>query len=425
MKRIFSLFAVISSLMLYGHPALAVTIDVSTVKTDSGRCASDVTSVDSCKLPDIFCSQDNLMILQNNLQSQQNNFENLYAQLDMKRLSEKDREAWGAYQRANSMVLDQQWKQAADAMAEVERQYSQSLWADDARFWNTYALEKNGQPLEEVFREYEDFIKKYPKSKWVDTARSSLISIGNRLAASGKPEYAEKIRPFSESENVDIALTALIALRNMGDESLPDIIKLYNSTKDSAIREYIVTSLSFVHTSESIDFLISIAEKDSCTGLRRKALFQLRNFSMTPANASSFIPTVSSTTTYGGMSFSKKTEITEQDRDKIIAALKRIARKDRDDDIRRIAITMICQSTLKNDDIQYLETTVSCDPNPDIRRNILLSIFNIPDNRGIPSVISIAKSNSQLQIRKQAIQLLGTSKDPRARTALIEIASGK
>ncbi|GAI64503.1 unnamed protein product, partial [marine sediment metagenome] len=49
--------------------------------------------------------------------------------------------------------------------------------------------EKLDHPLEEVFDCYQDFIKSYAESKWVDDAKSNLIRIGHQLAKSGMLEY--------------------------------------------------------------------------------------------------------------------------------------------------------------------------------------------------------------------------------------------
>ncbi len=426
MKRIFLIPPVIASLILSGSPAWPAQYAAVNAERDSIRYIVSVPSTALRLTPEI-------------MEANQQVTERL-AQLDVKRMPEKEREAWSAYQRANALVLDQQWKQAAEAMADVERTYPRSGWADGARFWYAYSLGKNGTPSEEVFREYEVFLKKYPHSKWTDAARSSLISIGNHLAASGKPEYAEKIRPFTESDKLDIALTALVALQNMGDDSLPDIIKLYHSTADPSMRERIISSLSAIRSPGAVDFLIRIAETDSSVAMRRKALIQL-SACMFPSgsmmalqsslleNQNISISTVekptmpSSLSIPGGASLrTSRNQLSEQDRNKISAAIKRIARTDSSDDIRSFAIDLISRTGLNEDDIRFLETIVSIDPNPDIRRNGLVALFRMPENRGIPSVISIAKTNSHLQIRKTAIQFLGSSKDPRARTALIEIA---
>ena len=108
--------------------------------------------------------------------------------------------------------------------------------------------------------------------------------------------------------------------------------------------------------------------------------------------------------------------------EKILSALGRIARKDRDESVRVQALFWIAQSAPNDSQIALLETVVKTDPSISVRERVLIALWQVPENRGIPGLIAVAKSDANVHLRTKAIHFLGMSKDPRARAALLEIA---
>jgi HEAT repeat protein len=114
----------------------------------------------------------------------------------------------------------------------------------------------------------------------------------------------------------------------------------------------------------------------------------------------------------------------EEDRTKIVEAARRIFRKDKDEDVRAQAIFLIGQTATTNDDLRLVETAAQSAPSYTVRTRALMGLRAAPDDKGLPGIIAVAKSNAEVNTRKTAIRYLGQSKDPRAREALVEIASG-
>jgi TolA-binding protein len=123
-----------------------------------------------------------------------------------------------AYKAAYNLILDSKWEEARKAMEDLARNFPKSGWVDDARYWSCYALEKLNRAQEEVFRHYQEFIKIYPASQWVNEAQVNMIRIGEALARAGKPEYEAIIQGMRAGQEEDVKLTALYALQNIGDE---------------------------------------------------------------------------------------------------------------------------------------------------------------------------------------------------------------
>lgn len=357
----------------------------------------------------------------------------------------REREAWDAYRKAYALVLDEKWNEAVAALDAVEKKYPSSTWADDAGFWKAYSRGKSSQPLEEVFAGYDQFLSSYPRSKWSDEARANMIRVGNKLALSGKPEYAEKIKPFKDSGETDIALTALVALRMTGEDTMPQIMKLYDSSRNPAVRERIVTSISGTSDPKATDFLIRIAESDTSSAMRERTVNMLgiritslihvsgtygignllgqssTGMRYLQQNGQSFQTTTPALPSTGIQSSQQSREISAEQKDKILSALGRIARKDPEENIRGQALFWIGRSDPGEEQITLLETVVKTDPSISVREKALFALSQVPENRGVPALISLAKSDVNLTIRKRAIQFLGMSKDPRAREALLEI----
>jgi HEAT repeat protein len=62
------------------------------------------------------------------------------------------------------------------------------------------------------------------------------------------------------------------------------------------------------------------------------------------------------------------------------------------------------------------------DPSISVRERVLFALSQVPENRGIPGLIAVARSDANVNLRTKAIHFLGMSKDPRARAALLDIA---
>jgi HEAT repeat protein len=420
-----------------GGPARGAETITAVAPVDSGyseypvaRAETVLTEDIRLHTPDEFNQQRQILNLaRDEIQHQRDHI--LLAQTDIAQGRKSDRESWEAYQKAYALVLEEKWKEAANSLTEIERKYSGSAWADDARFWNIYSLEKSGSNPEDVVKMYEDFLAKYRGSSWASTARTNLITLGNRLAAAGKLEYADKVRSLTEHDQIDVSLSALIALQNMGEDSLPDIIRLYEKNPSPETRERIVTSFSVISTPKALDFLIKVAETDPTPRIRHQALnflgSRIAKFQPSPVVLdeilSSYNSVLSSAPT--AVTFkSRPSQLTEADKSKIMEAVKRIYKKDADENVRAQAIFLIGQTATTNDDLRLVETAAQSAPSYTVRTRALMGLRAAPDDKGLPGIIAVAKSNAEVNTRKTAIRYLGQSKDPRARQALVEIASG-
>jgi HEAT repeat protein len=56
------------------------------------------------------------------------------------------------------------------------------------------------------------------------------------------------------------------------------------------------------------------------------------------------------------------------------------------------------------------------DPDTEVKKRAVFALSQLPRDEGIPKLIEVARTNKNLEVRKQAMFWLGQSKDPRALT---------
>ncbi|HES59850.1 MAG TPA: outer membrane protein assembly factor BamD, partial [Caldithrix sp.] len=122
------------------------------------------------------------------------------------------------YQKAYTLVLDEKWEQAIKEFQSLLDKYPDSDWADDAQYWSCFAAAKIEKSLENAIKCYEDFVEAYPKSNYRDEAEGDMVQIAKELAEEGNQFYLQKLESMQQNEDEEIAMTALLALAQRGDE---------------------------------------------------------------------------------------------------------------------------------------------------------------------------------------------------------------
>ncbi len=177
------------------------------------------------------------------------------------------------YRQAYNLVLAEKWGEAKASLNGFLQKYPKSSWADDARYWLCYSREQNDENREEVFRCYQDFIKAFPDSAYLDDAKANMIQLAERLADRGRKEYRTVIETYEKSENEDIQLTSLYALGKMkGDAGVDALLDLYDRNADAELRAKIVYVFGHSEDGKSLAKLTSIALQDTSEILRKKAV---------------------------------------------------------------------------------------------------------------------------------------------------------
>ena len=296
-----------------------------------------------------------------------------------------------AYQKAYNLILDKKWADAQKEFDAYISKYSRTSYAVAARYWKCYTREKLGDPLEDVFKSYQQFVEHYGQSNWADDARTSMIRIGSTLAKQGKPEYATIVSSMQQGDDEDIKLTALYALRNTSDEkALPVIVNLYDKSKNEKMREKIVYVLGSFDSPIVVPKLADIATKDPSMSVRKNAVYALGN--------------------------TKKSEAVE--------ALKKIVNSQMDADVRTTALYSLANQG-SDDMIPYLTEIAKNDPNERLAKTATYSIANINSDQSATALGTILKGAKSREVRKAALHSLANHADAGTVALLKQIALSK
>ena len=181
-----------------------------------------------------------------------------------------------AYQVAYSLILDEKWREAGDALRTFIQSNTKNRYTDDATFWFAYSLEKLEGANEKVFDAYYAFVLLYPSSSWEDDAKANLIRLGSVLVKTdrkNRSKYEPIMTALRKDDDIKVAISALYGLSRIGDESsLKVIIGIYDETANKELRKNVVTTLARFDGELVVDKLAEIAMKDPDRDVRSAAL---------------------------------------------------------------------------------------------------------------------------------------------------------
>lgn len=328
-----------------------------------------------------------------------------------------------AYQEVYKYILEEKWEKALTEYDAFIQKYEKSQYLDDAHFWHCFAMEKTGAADEDVFKCYQDLIDTYPESQWADDAKRNLIVVGKRLVDMGKAEYGVIIKTMQESMDKEIALTAISALRDIGSERAIDALAgLYKSTQIRAVREEIIFTLSQFKSPKVVQSLTKIVKEDPDRHMREKALFWLGQKSQSE-QVIKLMEHVALNDPNQEVREKAIFALSQIREGKGIGALKKIAEGAKDTAVRRESVFWLGQQAKSEDVIQFLETIIRKDSDPEVQERALNALAHAHGNLGTPALINLAESNLDKTVRKQAVFWIGQrSKSEQAIRCLEKVA---
>jgi len=97
-----------------------------------------------------------------------------------------------------------------------------------------------------------------------------------------------------------------------------------------------------------------------------------------------------------------------------IPEIVRLAREDRSSRVRGQALFWLAQTAQRQISEDAIRRSIEQDPETEVKKKAVFALTQIKNGDGIPTLITVAKSNGNAAVRKQAMFWLGQSKDPRA-----------
>jgi HEAT repeat protein len=330
------------------------------------------------------------------------------------------------YRAAYKLVLDGKYPEAIQGLQSFLAKHGSSGWADDARFWICFAMEKTESSPEKSFDCYERFVQANLKSEWVDDAQMNMVRIAHELARQGKPQYEEKVRSFAESDEGEIEMAVLAALLDMGDEaSLSRVLERVDRTRNEEVRARMVRTLGDHGDSPAVVRKLSeMARKDPSPRVRESAIRALADTDSREA-----FEVLRDTALSGDSVELRKRAIRslsdmDEHQAEVLPILKSVAEKDTDSELAMMAVRALgdIESREAVAALQGIYTQATA---PEVRRAVVQAITDIDEaaKDAIPFLLKVASSDSSAEIRRSAVSALADLETPEALAALKELAT--
>lgn len=165
------------------------------------------------------------------------------------------------YTSAKQYLDRKEYDRAIDAFNRViDNKGSRS---DGAYYWRAYAQNKQGK-RDDAIASLAELQKNFPNSRWVDDAKALQVEIN---AQRGQP-----VSPESATDE-DLKLTAIQVLMNSDPErSVPILENLLKSSTSPRLKERALFVLAQIHNAKSQELLARIAKGGSNPDLQTKAV---------------------------------------------------------------------------------------------------------------------------------------------------------
>jgi hypothetical protein len=156
--------------------------------------------------------------------------------------------------------------------------------------------------------------------------------------------------------------------------------RLSAAGRPDSIRRQATNSLGYARGRRGFEALVRILRDDPSDSIRQSAVNSLAN--------------------------SKESEA--------IPTLVRVARDDKAHQVRGRALMLLAERAARSISEDAIRNAVDRDPETAVKRQAVQALTRIPNGDGVPLLIEIARTNKNEAVRKEAMNLLGRTKDSRA-----------
>ncbi len=209
----------------------------------------------------------------------------------------------------------------------------------------------------------------------------------------------------NEAENKEIRRAAAHSIGQSKDRgAVPLLVGLYESVKDIEVRRSVISAAGHsVDRQPAFAFLLSVAKNDADPESRRLAVRRLGEFER--EDAVDELMKIYAADTQIDVKRSALRALAETKSPRAQTRLLELARTEPNADLRRQAIRVIGErGEAAIDDLLKLYDSEQA---PEVKRAVLQSLSEIKSTRVEDKLFEVAKSSDSMDVRKQAIRLLG------------------
>jgi hypothetical protein len=348
------------------------------------------------------------------------------------------------YQKGYHLVLDEKWTEARKNLQTFIKKYPRSGYVDDACYWSAYALKHIDR--KSAIDAYIRFITKFPNSRYYDDAVADLTELSNGHPVTiGRYIDDEGTRVYVSGEGRGISLDSSGAvIRDHSDSIVVDRHgkplkrsgKGFEFSFGYAPRALDVHEKSLSALSRALGHLrfppfiapfgpmASDQHLDKTTRLKIQALQALGESKDDSGAFVALRKVALDGSNANPLRVAAMEELSDMQISDPLPVFVDIAKRDTDKEIQNFAIDEI--GLLSKDKNRSVETLIGLfDAIPKIREDrreeIFFSIAEVGNDKAVDFLSRVARSDENYDLRGQAIYYLGSIGTPKARTALLEI----
>lgn len=310
---------------------------------------------------------------------------------------ELSRRGGSSYQRGLRALDRRQWDEAEKYFSEAAARGDRT---DGALYWKAYALGKLGR-APEANAALDELAKSHPQSGWLNDAKALRAEIAQ---AGGKPLSPE------EADSDEIKLMAINSLLQSDPErSIPLLEKLLQTKSSPQLRERALFVLSQSNSAKAREAVVRVAKGSLNPDLQLVALRNLGAFGG-PENRQLLAEVYGQTSDVAIKKQILQGFMASGERDRMIA----LAKSEPNLELRKEAIRYLGAMGASNE----LSTMYASEQSTEVRGEILNGMMAA---NSMEKILEIARSEKDQRLRERAINMLGSSRNPANMQALVEL----
>jgi tetratricopeptide (TPR) repeat protein len=300
----------------------------------------------------------------------------------------------GLYDQARNMIERNQYEKALPTLDRIIE--SKGTRAEAAMYWKAYSLSKLAR-RNEALTAVADLQKQYPNSPWVNDAKGLEVELRQAAGQSVSPDMAD-------DEMRVLALRGV--MQSNPETALPAIEKLLAGNSSVRVKDRALFLLSQNQSARAREVIAGVATKASNPDLRMSAVRYL-GMRSEPESLRLLNDIYNSTSDVDMKQSIIRSFRAANARDRLLA----IARSERNADLRAVAVQQLGAVRGGNE----LEELYRAESDKEVKQRILQAIFV---SNATDKLARIAREERDADLQRAAIRNLGATNRPEATEAL-------
>jgi HEAT repeat protein len=302
------------------------------------------------------------------------------------RESERRQRIDESYQRGQENLERRAWARAADSFTRVI-EADGSARVDAALYWKAYALDKLNQQAD-ALASVQDLIKRFPQSRWISDAKALELQVRQNAGQAPRPE---------QESDEELKLLAIQGLQHSDPEqAVPMLEKILSGNSSPQLKSRALFVLSQSNSPRARQVLTTVAKGGSNPDVQRRAI-QYLGVNGTADNRAILADIYASSNDVDVKRAILRSFMVSGDKARMLS----LAQTEKSPELRLEAVRQLGPMGAREElwSLYAKETSV------DVKRQIMQSLFVAGDSA---RVIELANSEQNPELRRRAIQYLGT-----------------